>query len=324
MSRTGVVIVTYNSAGPIERCLQSCRDLPVVVVDNASRDATCDLVRKHPSVTLITNLHNIGFAGAVNQGVSALDTELVLLLNPDAELKTPLDDLETACFQPGAAIAAGQLIETSGRPQRGFTLRRFPGAPTLICEVLGINRLLPANPLNRSYRCLDLDLSHAAEAEQPPGAFLMFRREVWQRLGGFDTQFYPLWFEDVDFCKRTRDLGLRIQYVPQVIALHQGGHSIASLDWECREVYWYVSLLKYASKHFRPHAFRCVSAAVVLGSLLRTAIGVMTQRSFRPITVYARVGRLAGRSLISGRVAEVKDTRFNKVVEGTRAVKIKE
>lgn len=323
MSRTGIVIVTYNSAGPIERCLQSCgassRDLPVVVVDNASRDATCELVRnhlrKHPGVTLIANPDNFGFAGAVNQGVSALDTELILLLNPDAELRTSLDDLEAACLQPGAAIAAGQLTEESGRPQRGFALRRLPGAPTLICEILGINRLLPANPLNRSYRCLDLDLSHPVEAEQPPGAFLMFRREVWQRLGGFDTQFYPLWFEDVDFCKRTRDLGLKIQYVPQVIAVHQGGHSIASLDWECREVYWYVSLLKYASKHFRPHAFRWVSAAVVLGSLLRTAVGVITQRSFRPITVYAKVGRLGGRSFISGRVAEVRDASFDKAVE---------
>ncbi len=151
-----------------------------------------------------------------------------------------------------------------------------------------MNRLIPANPLNRSYRCLDLDLSQPTEAEQPPGAFLMFRREVWQRLGGFDTQFYPLWFEDVDFCKRASDLGLKIQYVPRVTAMHQGGHSIAGLDWECREVYWYVSLLKYASKHFRPRGFRWVSAAVVLGSLFRTAIGVMTRRSFRPITVVCK------------------------------------
>lgn len=319
MFRTGIVIVTYNSAGPIERCLQSCRNLPVVVVDNASRDNTCELVRKylrnHPGVTLIANSDNFGFAGAVNQGAAALDAELILLLNPDAELKTPLDDLETACLQPGSAIAAGQLTEASGNPQSGFTLRRLPGAPALVFEILGINRLIPANPLNRSYRCLDLDLSRPAEAEQPPGAFLMFRREVWQRLGGFDTQFYPLWFEDVDFCKRTRDLGLKIQYVPQVIAIHQGGHSIASLDWECREVYWYVSLLKYASKHFRPHAFRWVSAAVVLGSLLRTAVGVITRRSFRPMTVYAKVGRLGGRSFISGRVAEVRDSGFGKAVE---------
>jgi GT2 family glycosyltransferase len=313
--RTGVVIVTYNSADKIEHCLDSCGDLPVVVVDNASRDATCHLVRRRPSVTLIENTTNHGFASAVNEGVSALGNELVLLLNPDTELQTPVDALEAACSEEGTGIAAGQLTDEQGRPQRGFTLRRFPQAGTLIFEVLGINRLLPANALNRSYRCFDLDLSRAGEAEQPAGAFLMFRREVWQRLGGFDTQFYPLWFEDVDFCKRTRDLGLKIQYVPEVIAWHEGGHSIAGLDWASREVYWYVSLLKYASKHFRPRDFRWVSAAVVLGSLLRTALGVMSQRSFRPIRVYAKVGRLAGRSLISGRVGSVKYLGFTKAVE---------
>ena len=74
MTRTGVVIVTYNSAGMIERCLKSCGDLPVVVVDNASKDGTCELVRRHTFATLIANPGNYGFAGAANQGVSALDT----------------------------------------------------------------------------------------------------------------------------------------------------------------------------------------------------------------------------------------------------------
>jgi N-acetylglucosaminyl-diphospho-decaprenol L-rhamnosyltransferase len=322
MTRTGVVIVTYNSASMIERCLAallrataSGGDLPVVVVDNASSDGTCELVRRHGVVTLIANRTNYGFAGAVNQGVTALGSELVLLLNPDTELKTPLDELEAACLLEGTGIASGRLIDELGRPQQGFTLRRFPRPGSLIFEVLGINRLMPGNALNRSYRCLDLDLAVAHEAEQPAGAFLMFRREVWQRLGGFDTQFYPLWFEDVDFCKRAHDLGLKIQYVPEVVALHQGGHSIASLDWSCREVFWYVSLLRYASKHFRPRDFRWVSAAVVLGSLFRTAIGVMSQRSFRPIRVYAKVGRLAGGSVISGRVSELKHSGFSKAVE---------
>jgi N-acetylglucosaminyl-diphospho-decaprenol L-rhamnosyltransferase len=306
MARTGVVIVTYNSAGMIERCLKSCGDLPVVVVDNASEDATRELVGRQTVVTLIANPSNYGFARAVNQGVSALDTELILLLNPDTALQTSIEELKAACLQEGTGLAAGQLTDDHGQPQRGFTLRRFPTASTLIFEVLGVNRLVPINPLNRSYRCFDLDLSRAAEGEQPPGAFLMFRREVWQRLGGFDTRFYPLWFEDVDFCKRASNLGLKIQYVPQVTAVHEGGHSIAGLPWECREVYWYVSLLKYASKHFHSRAFRWVSAAVVLGSLFRTAVGVMTRRSFRPISVYGKIGRLAGRSLISGRAGELK------------------
>jgi GT2 family glycosyltransferase len=315
MARTGVIIVTYNSAETIERCLASCGDLPVVVVDNASKDATCQIVRRRHSVILVPNPSNYGFARAVNQGVLTLDTELLLLLNPDTEVQNPVEELELACLKEGTGLAAGQLTGQQGEPQRGFTLRRFPKPSTLICEVLGINRLIPRNPLNRSYRCLDRDLSQPGEAEQPAGAFLMFRREVWHRLGGFDTQFYPVWFEDVDFCKRARDFGLKIQYLPQITARHQGGHSIAGLPWECREVYWYVSLLKYASKHFRPHAFRWVSAAVVLGSLLRTAVEVMKRRSLTPLRVYAKIGRIAGRSFLAGRVGEWKCLDIGKAVE---------
>ena len=304
MTRTGVVVVTYNSAEVIERCLDSCGDLPVVVVDNASADDTCARVRRRPAVILIANAENRGFANAVNQGVAALDTELVLLLNPDTELTSDIG-AGGGMQRRRDGIGIRQTVERGRRDQRGFTLRRFPTPRTLIFEVLGINRLVAGNPVNRRYRCLDVDLDRAAEAEQPPGAFLMFRREVWQRLGGFDTQFHPLWFEDVDFCKRASDLGLKIHYVPQVTARHQGGHSIAGLEWSCREVYWYVSLLKYASKHFRPLQFRRVTAAVMLGSLFRTAVGIVRRRSFRPIRVYAKIGRLAGRSLISGRVGEM-------------------
>jgi len=301
MNRTGVVVVTYNSADVIERCLDSCAQLPVVVVDNASSDGTAAVVRRRAAVKLIANASNRGFGGAANQGVAALDTQLILLLNPDVEIQTSIAPLEEACGHEGVGLAGGRLVdEEQGRVQAGFTLRRFPTPWTLAFEVLGMNRLLPANPVNRRYRCLDLDLSKPAEVEQPPGAFLIFRREVWQRLGGFDTQFHPLWFEDVDFEKRARDLGLKIEYVPQVTARHRGGHSIAGLDWGCRQLYWYASLLKYASKHFRPYAYRGVSAAVVLGSIVRTVTGVIRRRSFKPVTVYARVVRLAAYGLIRG------------------------
>ena len=312
MNRTGVVVVTYNSADVIGRCLDACLEhvssprLQVIVVDNASRDSTCDEVRKRPSVKLIANSTNRGFAEAVNEGVSALGTDLVLLLNPDVELQTPIEALEVACLREGTAAAGGRLVDAQGQAQAGFTLRRFPTPLALIFETLGVNRLAPHNPVNRPYRCLDLDLAADQEVDQPPGALLMFRREVWQRLGGFDTQFHPLWFEDVDFCRRVRNLGVKIQYVPQVIARHRGGHSIAKLDWSCRELYWYVSLLKYASKHFRPYAYRGVSAAVVLASMFRAGLAMIRQRSFRPIKVYARVARFAGRSCVLGRVAELE------------------
>ncbi len=307
MNRTGVVVVTYNSGEVIEQCLDSCAHLPyVVVVDNASRDNTAELVRRRPAVKLIANSSNCGFAGAANQGVKALDTELVLLLNPDVELQTPLDALSEALSHEGVGLASGKLVDSLGRVQTGFTVRRFPTPLTLIFEVLGINRVAPWNQCNRRYRYLDIDLSKPAEVDQPAGAFLMFRREVWQRLGGFDTQFHPLWFEDVDFSKRARALGLKIQYLPEVTASHRGGHSIAGMNWGCREVCWYASLLKYASKHFRPYAYRGVSAAVVLGSMIRAVTGMIQRRSLRPIKVYAKVAQIGGLSLISGRVRQLE------------------
>ena len=168
MIQTGVVIVTYNSAGVIERCLDSCRDLRVVAVDNASQDNTRELVERRGAVKLIANLTNSGFASAVNQGVAELDTGLILLLNPDVELETPIDALECACRQDGVGLAGGRLVDRDGRVQTGFTLRRFPTPLTLVFEVLGVNRLFPPNPLNRRYRCLDLDLSEPGEVDQPP------------------------------------------------------------------------------------------------------------------------------------------------------------
>jgi len=304
--RTGVVVVTYNSAGVIGSCLDSCGGLPVVVVDNASTDETCREVRERSHVQLISNATNRGFAGAVNQGVAAHNTELILLLNPDVRLETSIGGLETACSQDNTAAAAGQLRDEQGNAQAGFALRRFPTPWSLIFETLGINRLAPANPVNRRYRCLDADLSRDQEAEQPAGAFLLFRRDVWQQLGGFDTQFAPVWFEDVDFCRRVHNLGMKIQYVASVTARHQGGHSVAKLEWACRELCWYASLLKYASKHYRPYAYRGVSAAVVLASTFRAGRVMVRERSFRPITVYARIARLAGRSCLIGRVDEIQ------------------
>src|SRR5260370_9480225 len=134
--QTGVVIVTYNSSSVIERCLDSCRDLRVVVVDNASQDNTRQLVERRGGVKLIRNRTNRGFASAVKQGVTELDTGLILALNPDVELETPIDALEGACRQDGVGLAGGRLVDQEGRVQTGFTLRRFPTPLTLVFEVL--------------------------------------------------------------------------------------------------------------------------------------------------------------------------------------------
>ena len=301
MGNIGIVIVTYNSCADIGRCLDAAQGsgAEIVVVDNASSDETLAEVRSR-GVRVVANPTNRGFAAAVNQGFAALTTPYVLLLNPDAEVLEGLDALRAACDLPGSAGAGGKLVDAKGSAQIGFMIRQLPTPLNLTLEVLLLNRALPNNRINRKYRGLELNYNNRIPAEQPAGAFLMVRREIWQELGGFDEGFFPLWFEDVDFCRRVRDRGYQLYYVPEAVARHRGGHSISQLSVEKRRIYWYGSLLRYSAKHFHPASFRVVCLAVVAGSLLRSFGETLLQRSLRPLAAYGKVVRHASRCLLFG------------------------
>jgi len=301
MAEIGIIIVTYNSADEIGRCLDAAisTGAEIVVVDNASSDATVVEVKRR-NVRLIANPTNRGFAAAVNQGFTVLNCTYVLLLNPDAVIQTPLDSLRVACELPQSAGAGGLLKGQDGRPQTGFMVRSLPTVSTLALEALVLNRVWPGNPVNRRYRNIGRDYSVQSEAEQPAGAFFMVRKAVWQELDGLDERFFPLWFEDVDFCRRIRDRGYRLYFVPEAVAFHTGGHSIPRLPLELRNFYWYRSLLRYTAKHFRPAAYRVVCAAVVMGSVVRSIAESVRRFSWRPLAAYARVVRFAGRGLWFG------------------------
>jgi N-acetylglucosaminyl-diphospho-decaprenol L-rhamnosyltransferase len=301
MSETGIVIITYNSAAVIGACLDAAiaSGAEIVVVDNHSHDNTVEEVRKR-SVRLVANETNRGFAAAANQGFSVLETTYVLMLNPDAVVISSLQPLREACDLPGSGAAGGQLLDGNGIPQIGFMVRNFPTAASLVLEALLLNRIWPKNPVNRRYRGLELDYSLRQEVEQPAGAFLMVKRALWQELGGFDEGFHPLWFEDVDFCKRLMKRGYRLYYEPRAVAKHTGGHSIPELTVEMRHFYWYRSLLRYSAKHFRPMALRSVCLAVVTGSILRIFGELVLHRSLQPMAGYGKVVRLAGRCFFFG------------------------
>ena len=301
MAEIGIVIVTYNSRGHIGPCLDAAlrTGADVLVVDNASTDGTLDEVSRR-DVRLIANPVNRGFAAAVNQGFEALATPFVLLLNPDTEIRRGLEEMREACALPDAAGAGGCLVDKSGKPQIGFMVRQLPGPMALILEVLLLNRVLPNNPVNRRCRGLQLDYNVRIAVEQPAGAFLMIRSSVWRELGGFDEGFFPVWFEDVDFCRRAIDRGYRLYYVPGAVAEHTGGHSIWQLSVEKRLIYWYGSLLRYSAKHFHPAAFRAVCAAVMTGSVLRGIGEAAHRRSLQPLAAYGKVVRHAGRCLMFG------------------------
>lgn len=298
--QVGIVIVTYNSGGFLQPCLQAALKASsiVVVVDNASTDDSVVIARRTEGVRVVANKQNLGFAGAVNQGFRLLSTPYILLLNPDAILSSDLTPLIEACRRPEIGAATGRLLHPTGEPQFGFTVRRLPSKSTLTFEVLGINRIWPNNPVNRRYRCKDLNLSQSQRVEQPAGAFLLIRRDVFEALAGFDERFYPLWFEDVDFLARMANAGYGVWYDAQVWAVHHGGHSIAQLSPNERQNYWYDSLLHYTAKHFRPWEVRLIAVALFVGATGRIVTGIFGGRGLGE--EFIGVLKLAARALRFG------------------------
>ncbi len=297
----GIVVVTHNSERVIGECLDAClrqKPIQVIVVDNASQDHTLDEVDRRHGVRLIMNAANRGFAAAVNQGVAALDTPFVLLLNPDAILLTDLRPLVDAVGRTGVAAAGGRLLDDAGTDQHGFNIRAFPTPSALSYEVLGWNRLFGGNSVNRAYRLPTPGVEQ--DVDQPAGAFLMIRRAAWEYIGGFDERFSPVWFEDVDFCLRLKQRGFRILFAPAAAARHQGGHSVLAVPLTFREFAWYSNLLTYSAKHFRAAGVRAVSAAVMVACPPRMLRALWRQRNFEPVSVYSRVMWLAARQFLAG------------------------
>ena len=189
-------------------------------------------------------------------------------------LKTPINDLRDACLREG--LAGGKLTGPDGSTQIGFTFRQFPTPLVLFFETIGLNRIWPSNSVNRRYRCLDVNHEAAQQVDQPAGAMLMVRNDVWALLNGFDEQFFPVWFEDVDFCRRAAEAGFRAAYVPSVEGSHEGGHSVLQIPNRSRRRYWYASLMKYSRKHFG-RAGRGLVAGGVAGAALVRSVGALLQ-----------------------------------------------
>jgi N-acetylglucosaminyl-diphospho-decaprenol L-rhamnosyltransferase len=279
MHAGSVIIVTHNSEQHIDRCLKALASeaqWQIIVIDNASLDSTLQRARRSGTAPrIVANAKNVGFAAAVNQGAKMATGEVLLILNPDAIATAgSLDKLAEAMSREGVGAAGGMLAAADGSPAVGFTVRRFPNLGYMLAEVLLVNRLWKRNPLNRRYRCMDLDYGLLQEVEQPAGACLAVKRDIWESMGGFDEAFYPVWFEDVDFCRRLASHGWKIIYCPEAVFIHRGGHSVNQLPFYDRQVFWYRNLMLYFAKHHSGRETKILRFGITAGLTLRTLLSL--------------------------------------------------
>ena len=233
------VIVTFNNVHTIRACLGSLKKaagsfrFQLILVDNASTDGTAEwlaenhgrLKKDFTQVLLFQNAENFGFTRAVNQGLSHVHGDYVLLLNPDVIVSDHIFGSLLECFQRDAAIGAvaPQLRFPNSAIQP--SCRAFPHKKDVFFQILGLSRLFPTSRLFNHWHKPEFDHRTSAEVEQPQGAFLLARRKVVEIVGPLDERF-PMFFSDVDWCRRIWANGWKIRFCAEAYAIHHKGHSV--------------------------------------------------------------------------------------------------
>ena len=249
------VLVNYNSGGELRRALESIDRESAgpwegVVVDNASTDGSERTAVGFESTQLLRNRENVGFGRGVNQGVAACTADRILIMNPDCRLATgalpPLMAVLDA--DPRCAIAAPRILDPDGSPQGNAR-----GDPDMLTGLFG-----RTSTLRRSLSGLDVARRNVITADAPTevdwvsGACMLVRRDALASVGGFDERYFMYW-EDADLCRRLRDRGYTILYVPGSSAVHQVGQSSRTARASSIRAFHDSAYLYYAT-HVAPGA----------------------------------------------------------------------
>lgn len=269
------VIVTYNSGKHITACLNhvsSITDIPyeIIVVDNNSKDNSRQIIRKgFRSVRLFQMGQNLGFARAVNIGVRNAKQDVVFLLNPDAQIKTSeLMHSIHYLFLDHIGVLGPQVVNPQDS-RRQFSARRFPTLRTGFFNSSSfLTRLFPNNSFSREYLDPIIDKDKPQEVDWVSGCAMMFRKDIFNSIGGFDEQFF-VFHEDVDFCYRLKRAGYKVVYYPDVIVAHEIGISrtipTIRINYERHRGMWL-----YYRKHLQRVHF--IGFFVAFGIILRFTV----------------------------------------------------
>ncbi len=274
-----IVIVNWNSGKLLENCVRSllrnAAGCQIIVVDNASTDSSLlFLEQMQGGPAIIRNSQNIGFAAGSNLGWRAGKGSHILFLNPDTEcFPGSVDRLEQTLIADKEVWAAGgQLVSPSGSPQTKFNVRAFPSIARVAAEMLLIEEIWSSIHWFRP-NC-ETDSACEADVDQPAAACLMVSKAALEIVGGFDEEFRPAWFEDVDLCRRIRNHGGRIRYQPAARFLHHGGYSLAHLAPQNFLEYFHRNQIRYFRKHYGARSASRVKRLIVTGLLIRSALSI--------------------------------------------------
>lgn len=250
-----IVIVNWNVRELLRRCLHSVYratgaslQVEVIVVDNASSDGSVAMVPEDfPQVHLIANDENLGFTRGNNQAIAQCRGRYVLLLNPDTEVVG--DALSTMVRymddHPQVGALGPQLLNPDGSVQS--SRRRFPTIATAFLESTILQQWFPDNQVLRRYYVRDRGDDEVQEVDWVVGACLLARRQAIEQVGLLDEEFF-MYSEEMDWCRRFKERGWRVVYLPTAQVIHHEARSSEQVK-PLQHIQFQRSKVLYFRKH---------------------------------------------------------------------------
>ena len=308
-----IILVNRNSGKALFECLSSVARAEttgfslrrVCVVDDASSDNSAGGLSAIPlPLEIIRNSEHTGYGASCNRGAERSTADYLLFLNTDSivladSLNTPIAYMERA-EHAGVGTVGIQLLDAEGAVNRSCA--GFPTFGRMIPTILGLDRLFPW--LFPSHQMKAWDHLDTREVDHVMGAFMLVRRSVFDRVGGYDEQFF-VYMEDLDLSRRVRRLGYREVYLASARAIHTSGGTSRhvrpeSLFFDLR------SRIQYAFKHFGAFQGYLVAAVVLFLEPAVQLLFAVWQRKREKLhyiaVAYVRLWREALSGRLSGRV----------------------
>ncbi len=233
MSSVSIIIVTYNSEKEIIKCINSLLpqlndfDGEIIIIDNDSTDKTIFFIKDidSKSISIIQNKENFGYTKANNQGIKNVKGNYILFLNPDtiipnSTIKNLLNEIKD---DKKLGVIAPQLRFPDGEIQN--SCRRFPRRRDILYDSIGLSKIFNNSKEFNYWKMGDFDHKKSSLVDQPAGAALLIPKMIFDEIGLLDEQF-PMFFSDVDLCKRIWDAGYNVQYTIKSFIIHKGGASV--------------------------------------------------------------------------------------------------
>ncbi len=276
--KLSIIIVNWNTCDLTRQTLSAIFaethgfEYEVIVIDNNSKDASVQMIKQEfPQVVLIENTENVGFGKANNQGMKIAQGEYMFLLNSDTVvLDRAVNVLVAYLDEHRDVMCVGPKLLNGDMTFQHACRRNLPNPKNAFFHLFGLVKIFKKNKHVVSYKRLSDNPDITEPVEAISGAGMMFRREVFEKIGGFDERFF-FYGEDLDWCKRIGDQGWSIVYVSEARIIHLGGSSSKKRKAQSL-INFYDAMWLYYQKHFAKQSNVVTNGIVWLGINCRMII----------------------------------------------------